>query len=156
MPHGWFDPGDEVHIIRRRSVEALRRAYEDRVNTLWRDVKAALAEQITAFSDHRNDAIQWAQTATGGFAATRFRRPLALLDVVLDGDSGLIASVYTFATHDDAPYQESVRVLLVTEHDTMFLRTQEGRRLETCDDAAQDLLRPFIAGLSTADASCSR
>jgi hypothetical protein len=145
---GWFDPAEEAHVIRRRSVAALRRAYEDRVNTLWRDLQGALAEQIAAYSGRRNDPIQWAQTPAGGFAATRFSRPLALLDVALDSDSGLIACVYTFATHDDAPYQESVRVLLVTERDTMFLRTQEGRRLETCDEAAQDLLTPFIAGLT--------
>jgi hypothetical protein len=148
---GWFDPADEAHVIRLRAVAAQRRTYEDRVNTLWRDVKAALADQVAAYGG-QNDTIQWGETLTGGFAATRFRRPLALFDVALDTDSGLIACVYTFGSHDDAPYRESVRVLLVTEGDTMFLRTQEGRRLKTCDDAAGDLLTPYLTRL-TCDAA---
>ena len=144
---GWFDPADEVHVNRHRAVAAQRRTYEDQVNTLWRDVKSALAKQVAGYGD-QNDAIQWGQTLTGSFAATRFRRPLALFDVALDSDSGLIACIYTFGSHDDAPYQESVRVLLVTEGDTMFLRTQEGRRLQTCDDAARDLLTPYLTRLT--------
>ena len=143
----WFDPADEGHVIRLRAVAAQRRTYEDQVNTLWRNVKAALANQVAAYGG-QNDAIQWGETPTGGFAATRFRRPLALFDVALDSDSGLIACVYTFGSHDDAPYQESVRVLLVTEGDTMFLKTQEGRRLETSDDAARDLLTPYLTRLT--------
>jgi hypothetical protein len=148
---GWFDPADEAHVIQRRAVAARRRAYEDQVNTLWRDVKVALAERMAAYNGRHNDAIEWGQTPTGGFAATRFRKPLALIDVALDSDNGLMACLYTFATHDEAPYQESVRVLLVTERDTkVSLSTQEGLLLGTSDDAAQDLLTPFIAGLTCA------
>ena len=145
----WFDAADEIHVIQCRAAAARRRTYEDQVNTLWRDVKVALADRIAAYSGGRDDGIQCGQTPTGGFAATQFRKPLAFIDVTLDSDNGLVACVYTFRTHDDAPYQESVRVLLVTECDAvMFLTNQEGRRLETCDDAAQDLLTPFIARLT--------
>lgn len=149
IEEGWFDPADEMHVIRSRAVAERRRAYEDQLNTLWRDVKTALGEQMASYGGGREDAIEWGQTPTGGFAATRFRRPLALLDVALDLDSGLIACVYAFGTLPDAPYQESLRVQLVTKHETLFLRTQEGRRLETCGDAAQDLLKPFIARLDS-------
>ena len=119
------------------------------MNTLWRDVKAALATGVAHYSGSHSDEIQWGHTPTGGFAATRFRKPLALLDVALDSDNGLVACVYTFGMHDNEPYQESVRVLLVTERDTMMvLSNQEGRRLDTYDDAARDLLSPFISRLT--------
>jgi hypothetical protein len=147
--HGWFDAADEEHVRQCRAAAARRRAYEDQVNTLWSDVKASLAARVADYSGNHGDGIQWGHTPTGGFAATRFRKPLALIDVALDSDNGLVACVYTFGMHDDAPYQESVRVLLVTERDTMmFLSNQEGRRLDTCDDAARDLLSPFIARLT--------
>ena len=145
----WFDPADEIHVIQCRAAAARRRAYEDQVNTLWRDVKVALTDRIAAYTGCRDDGIQCGQTPTGGFAATQFRNPLAFIDVTLDSDNGLVACVYTFRTHDDAPYQESVRVLLVTERDTLlFLSTQEGQLLETSDAAAQDLLRPYFARLT--------
>jgi hypothetical protein len=150
----WFDPADEVHVIQWRAAAARRRAYEEQVSTLWRDVKVALADSIAAYRGCRDEGIQCGQTPTGGFAATQFRQPLAFIDVTLDIDNGLVACVYTFRTDDDAPYQESVRVLLVTERDTMlFLRTQEGRLLETSDAAAQDLLRPYFARLTSDAAS---
>jgi hypothetical protein len=146
---GWFDAADEAHVTQRRTAAARRRAYEDRVQRLWTDVKVSLAQSVTAYNESRDDVIQWGETPTGGFAATRFHRPLALMDVALDSDNGLMACVYTFATDDQAPYQESLRILLVTEHDTvMCLTTQEGRRLGTSDDAALDLLTPFVARLT--------
>ena len=149
----WFDPADEIHVIQCRAAAARRRAYEDHVNTLWRDVKVALADRIAAYRGCRDEGIQCGQTPTGGFAATQFRQPLAFIDVTLDSDNGLVACVYTFRTDDEAPYQESVRVLLVTERDTLlFLSTQEGQLLETSDAAAQDLLRPYFARL-TCDAA---
>ena len=149
----WFDPADEIHVIQCRAAAGRRRAYEDQVNTLWRDVKVALSDRIAAYRGCRDDGIQCGQTPTGGFAATQFRQPLAFIDVTLDSDNGLVACVYTFRTDDDSPYQESVRVLLFTERDTMlFLSTQEGQLLETSDDAAQDLLRPYLARL-TCDAA---
>jgi hypothetical protein len=145
----WFDPDDEIHVIQCRAAAAQRRAYEYHVNALWSDVKVALADRIAAHRGCRDDGIQCGQTPTGGFAATQFRNPLAFIDVTLDSDNGLVACVYTFRTHDDAPYQESLRVLLVTERDTLlFLSTQEGRLLETSDAAAQDLLRPYFARLT--------
>lgn len=145
----WFDPADEIHVIQCRAAAARRRAYEDQVNTLWGDVKVALTDRIAAYRGCGDDGIQCGQTPTGGFAATQFRKPLAFIDVTLDSANGLVACVYTFRTHDDAPYQESVRVLLVTERDTLlFLSTQEGQRLETSDAAAQDLLRPYFARLT--------
>ena len=150
----WFDPAEEIHVIQCRAAAARRRAYEDQVKALWTDVKIVLAEKIAAYNLLGNDAIQWGQTLTGGFAATQFHKPLAFIDVTLDSDNGLVACVYTFRTDDDTAYQESVRVLLVTERDTvMFLTNQEGRPLETCNDAAQDLLTPFIARLTCDTAS---
>ena len=150
----WFDPADEIHVIQCRAAASRRRAYEDQVNTLWRDVKVALADRIAAYRGCRDDGIQCGQTPTGGFAATQFRRPLAFIDVTLDSDNGVVACVYTFRTDDEAPYQESVRILLVTERDTLLsLSTQEGELLETSDAAAQDLLRPYFARLTCDEAS---
>jgi hypothetical protein len=150
----WFDPADEIHVIQCRAAAARRRAYEDQVNTLWRDVKVALADRIAAYRGCRDDGIQCGETPTGGFAGTQFRKPLAFMDVTLDSDNGLVACVYTFRTDDDAPYQEGVRILLVRERDTMlFLSTQEGQILETSDAAAQDLLTPYLARLAGEAAS---
>jgi hypothetical protein len=124
------------------------------VNTLWRDVKVALTDKIAAYRGCCDDGIQCGETPTGGFAGTQFRKPLAFMDVTLDSDNGLVACVYTFRTDDDAPYQEGVRILLVTERDTtLFLSTQEGQLLETSDAAAQDLLTPYLARLTCEAAS---
>ena len=117
-------------------------------------MKVALAETIAAYSGVDDDGIQCGETPTGGFAATQFRNPLAFIDVTLDSDNGLVACVYTFRTHDEAPYQESVRVLLVTERDTaLFLSNQEGRLLETSAAAAEDLLTSYFARLNCDAAS---
>ena len=150
----WFDPADQIHVIECRAAAARRRAYEDQVNTLWMDVKVALADGIAAFKGCRDEGIQCGETPTGGFAATQFRKPLAFIDATLDSENGLVACVYTFRTHDEAPYQESLRLLLVAERGTMLLfSTQEGQLLETSHAAAQDLLTPYLARLTCGAAS---
>jgi hypothetical protein len=148
-PDRWFDAVDEAYVFQQREVAARRRAYEGKVHALWRDMKLALAKMMAAYNECHDDSIDCGETPTGDFAATRFRKPLALVDVALDSDNGVIACIYSFGTDRQSPYQESVRILQIRKSETgVGLTTQEGRCIDTCEDAAQDLLTPFITGLT--------
>ena len=144
----WFEAEEESRLAERRDFLARRGAYDRQVNALWAGVKAAMMEGIGVHNARTRDAVECAETPRGGLAVTKFRRPLALIDMTVDIDSGMIACVYTFAAHDDPQYRECLNVLLVGATETeMFLKTQHGHRLTTFDDAAHEILTPYLARL---------
>lgn len=145
---GWFSAEDRAALQEWRARSQRRHAYEEHARALCEELKVALAGAIAS---HNRDAassvpLQCGDSPSGGFSVTRFAHPLATLDVLIDVESGMIASISTSSA--ERGYRERLRVLLMRSgdpHVTLF--DDQGRHLTSVDGAVHEILRPFFAQL---------
>lgn len=149
-PERWFEPDDQAALDAWRSTRARQLLYEHHANALWVQMKSSITEAISTYNSRTAEPmrVHCAETLRGGFAVTRFQYPLALIDIAIDIDSGMIACVYTFSAHAADAYRECIRVWLVRATATeIFLTAQDGHRLESLDQVGQEVLKPYLEQL---------
>ena len=146
----WFGPDDAADVEACRAIRARINLYHASADALWGELKAALADAVRTRNARIGGTapIEWAETLTGGFTVTRFQHPMALLDVLTDIESGMVACVYTLTARETGSCRERLNVLLMrgTESD-LYLTSQHGQRFESLDDSANEVLRPYLSHL---------
>lgn len=153
-PERWFESDERAVLDAWRSTRARQLLYEHHASALWVQVKASITEAITTYNSRTAEPmrVHCAETLGDGFAVTRFQYPLALIDIAIDIDSGMIACVYTFSAHPADAYRECIRVWLVRATETeIFLTAQDGHRLESLDQVGQQVLKPYLEHLRCRD-----
>lgn len=151
----WFDASEQAELRALRALRERQRRYEFEAEGLWGALKAALAHAITAHNARIADSaeITCAETVTGGFAVTRFAHPLALLDVAIDIESGMIACIYTLGTRASSSCRERLNVLLIRGTDSeWFLTDRNGKRL-VVQESAHEVIEPYLLHLRTLSVS---
>ena len=147
----WFDPEEHAQVSEWRALRERQQRYAREAEALWGDLKAALAQAVTAHNERLTELtpVTCAETVNGGFAVTRFAHPLALLDVAIDIESGMIACIYTLTNPLSSNCRERLNVLLIRGSETeWFLTDRNGQRL-ALQESAKEVIEPYVVHLRT-------
>lgn len=147
----WFDPEERTQVSEWRALRERQQRYEREAEALWGELKAALTQAVDAHNERVTEPTQvtCAETVSGGFAVTRFAHPLALLDVAIDIESGMIACIYTLTNPASSNCRERLNVLLIRGSETeWFLTDRNGQRL-ALQESAQEVIEPYVVHLRT-------
>jgi hypothetical protein len=146
----WVDPQEWGERDMWLAIAAQRRVYEENAAELWERVKQAVRSAVTAVNGNLNETLRLesGDARDGGLALTRFCHPLALVDLTIDVESGMIGGLYTFASRPGDPYREHFNVWLIRSNEgSTFLTDASGVQIESLDAMARQVIAPCFANI---------
>jgi hypothetical protein len=97
---------------------------------------------------HETLRLESGHASDGDLALTRFCHPLALVDLSIDVEKGMISGLYTFAPRPSDPYREHFNVWLIRSNErSLFLTDASGVEVESLDALARQVIAPCFASV---------